>query len=506
MSTQSDPVAAFQDRYQSGTGQFINWITDKLPVRLSEAQQRLLRSVANNRRTLVIGANGPGKSYASACLALAFLHTRRPSTVLATSGTYGKLKRTLCRPVQSLQEHDSLAHPLPGTYKHSPPRIDTDDPKWYLEASRPKDAGELEGTHNDHLLAITEEADKESVDEAVIESLDSCLTDKNDRHLVIANPPEDEGNVVYDLMESPKWNVVHFATWDSRNVRVDLGEHPGPKIPGLLGLTEVIEKWEEWNGEDWPGFEQARAWSDPNSEDFREDLDMRWYRRRAGIMPPRDSDQWRPFTVSDVEAAYNRATNGGDCDTFAVDVARSGDNTVGSGKHNDEMRIHYARQGTNHVTQKEELTDVLFDLASPRIAVDAVGEGSGLADELSETFADVTRFSNGMKARQESEYYDAWAEALALFGDFLDAGGSFSDKQLFEELKVTARTVEFSTRALTSRGGDVIEATSKSDVKERLGRSPDYMDSALMANWLDMVQQNTVNRRKARVNMQRRDA
>jgi hypothetical protein len=115
--------------------------------------------------------------------------------------------------------------------------------------------------------------------------------------------------------------------------------------------------------------------------------------------------------------------------------------------------------------------------------VDAVGEGSGLADELADRFASVERYSNGMKPRQESEYYDAWAEALAAFGEFLDSGGSFSDRHIYKEAMAAARTIEFETRALTSRGGDVIEATSKSEVKDRLGHSPDYLDAALMAVW-----------------------
>jgi len=488
MSSTTDAVAAFRNRYQRGPNQFIDWSQDKLGVELSAAQQRLLRAVAEHRRVLVIGANGPGKSYAAACLSLAFLHSRRPSTVLATSGTYGKLKRTLCRPVQSLQRDGTVDGDaaLPGTYKHSPPRVDTGDPEWFFEAARPKDAGELEGTHNDHLLAITEEADKDAVDADVVASLDSCLTDTNDRHLVIANPPEDEANIVHDLMQDDTWHVVRFATWDSRNVRADLGQHDGPKIPGLLGLSEVRDKWEAWNGEPWPGIEQARAWSDPDSPDFREDLSQRWYRRRAGVMPPGEASVHRPIALDAVRAAHDATPTVPETpDAVGIDVARSGDETVLVGLHDCEFQIHDTWQNTDYPTQERDIADYLREWPDCPVAIDAVGEGSGLADGLAERFPDVTRFKSGSEAAEGTTYRHKWAEALAHFGEIVD-GGSLTDRALFEQASLAARIIQYDETYLASRGDDgaqVLTATSKDELATELGRSPDHLDAALMAAW-----------------------
>jgi hypothetical protein len=328
------------------------------------------------------------------------------------------------------------------------------------------------------MIYIIEEADKPGITAEHIDSAESTITDEEDRMLVIANPPTNESNVVNRLLESEKWETLQYPSWESHNV-----QHPEDKIGGLVELSEIKENWEEWNAESWPGLDKAIG-----ETANRTDLDTRWYRRRAGRVPPAASESWRPFNTSDVEAAYNRAVESSEgINTFAIDVARSSDNTVGTAKSESELQVKYARQGTDHVTQKEELTDLLFELSSPEIVVDAVGEGSGLADELNDVFASVTRFSNGMKPREETEYYNAWAEALAAFGDFLDNGGSFNDRHLYEEAMTAARVVEFSTKSLTSRGGDVIKATSKDKIKERLGHSPDYLDSAIMSVWLDEV-------------------
>jgi hypothetical protein len=476
----------------SGTDRYVRFVGDVLDLRTPDIQAQILEALEQHRRVCVVAANGVGKSYIAAAGGVATLYTNADTTVNVTSGSYGQLDDTIWKPLKRLHRQSGL----PGRTLDNTRELKSGlGEEWYLKCLSPRNPGDLEGRHNARMIYVIEEADKPGITHDHIDSAESTLTDEDDRMLVIANPPVDETNVVSDLMDSDKWHTMQFASWESHNV-----QHPDDKIPGLVDLSEIRENWEEWNGEQWPGLDSAIAQTEE-----RTDLDKRWYRRRAGRMPPEAADTWRPFSVADVEAAHNRAVEPTERpQTFAIDVARSGDNTVATGKHGPELRTHYARQGTNHVTQKEELKDLLYTLGSPEIAVDAVGEGSGLADELADDFARVERFSNGMKPRQEREYYDAWAEALDLFGEFLDNGGAITDKHLYEEAIAAARSVEFSTRSLTSRGGDVIEATSKATIKERLGHSPDYLDSALMANWLDMSEpQTNVTRRNARVSMQK---
>lgn len=63
----------------------------------------------------------------------------------------------------------------------------------------------------------------------------------------------------------------------------------------------IREDWEQWNGEEWPGLETAR-----NAHRTRDALDSRWYRRRAGVIPPTGAAEHRPFDVGEVEAAWSR--------------------------------------------------------------------------------------------------------------------------------------------------------------------------------------------------------
>ena len=518
-------------QYAPGTGKdrYVRFIQDVLDYEVTEVIREIAVALNENEQVLAIGANGPGKSFGASLLAVAVLYTNADTVVPISAGNGDTLKNSIWKNILSVWKDSGL----PGSFNKSDRSVHTPwDPKWFLECHSPRHPDDLEGDHNNNVVYIIEEADKPGVTAEHIDSARSTLGD-DDHILVIANPPTDETNVVADLMQNPEWHRLQFPTWESRNARVDRGVSDKDKIGGIAGLSKMQSDWAEYHDSSWPGIDRVievsspyltpegepttREWEaarvdQPNevvgreglydqsveplsNPEFRSDLDRRWYKRRAGVMPADSAEKWRPFTIADVEAAYNRPTEGSETpQTFAIDVARSGDDTVGSGKHTDEIRIHYARQGTNHVQQKDELTDILFELNSPEIAVDAVGEGSGLADELDNRFAHVVRFSNGMNPRQETEYYDAWAEALAKFGEFLDAGGSFSDKHLYQEAKVAAKVVEFQTRSLRSRDGDVIEATSKSKIKDRLGHSPDYLDSALMCNWLAMAEGQTVTR------------
>jgi hypothetical protein len=214
-------------------------------------------------------------------------------------------------------------------------------------------------------------------------------------------------------------------------------------------------------------------------------------------MPPGDAAVHRPIDPALVDAAYEQAYDVDSTpDAVGVDVARSGDDTVAFGAHASERHFArlYAAQGTNHTEQESALAERLRRNGRPPTAVDAVGEGSGLADGLADRFTDVTRYKASRNAVDDTrrddtsdEYDDCWAQSLAALGDRLADGWTFADKDLYEQLKIAARTVAWEEKFLASRGddgADVLRATaSKDDIKQRLGRSPDHLDAALMAAW-----------------------
>jgi len=482
------PPAHYAERADRGDFTWLeDAIEDYLGILVTAPQRRICRALVEHPKLLVITANGLGKSYILAAITIVWLLVRYPAVSFATSGTEKKMRRTYCKPVENL--HQNARIPLPGEYKSRPERIEfDDDPEHFFEATSPKDAGELEGVHTAYTLAIIEEADKKDVDREVLDAMDSLVTDEQDRIIAIANPPKDETDVVADLQQpESQWEVLEFSSFESHNVQVELGAVNGEKIDGLATLWKIKEDWEDYNNREWPGVETALEWSDPASDEFKDDLDERWYRRRMGIIPPANATIHRPIYLNDVKAAWKRDPAPGQepPSGIGIDVARSGDRTVLIGAYQDDsLRVHYEAQGTDHVVQEDRLRDVLTDWPNRQTAIDAVGEGSALADNLRQAYPDVRRFKAGKTAATETEYKDCWAEGLAVLGEWLEDGVAIAHRKLREELLVAARVVEFEEKFYASHGdggAEVLVASPKDEIKERLERSPDYLDAALQA-------------------------
>lgn len=472
-----DSTGVDPSRY-TGSDRYIRVAEDFLDVELTAVQRRILRAMGEHQRVLVISGNGVGKSYTAAIANAAFLIRHPESTALATSGTYSVLSDVLWKPLKSMWRDTDL----PGRCLQSPPRIEIGD-SWYFKAVSPRYPESLEGRHAGALAATLEERDKPDITQEHFDSAESLLTGDRDRILAISNPPEDESNVVYDLMEDDRWHTIQFSSFDSHNVQVDAGEINDDRIEGLVDLETIREDWRNWNGEEWPGLETART-----VHLTRDILDIRWYRRRAGVIPPEGSAAHRPFDVGEVESAWSRVptatTNAPSA--VGIDVARSGDRTVMIGVHGDQLQVHYAERGADHTTQESQLRRILDEWPDVTVAIDAVGEGSGLGDRLQQAYPDVHRFKAGGTADEETEFKDCWSEGLYTLGSWLADGGAIDDHHLREELLVAARTVTFDERHYLSRGRNgatVLQASSKGEVKDSLGRSPDYLDASVMACW-----------------------
>lgn len=509
MSESPDP-----SDYTTGTDRYINFTRDFGGMKLAETQKRLFRAITQHQRIIVMSGNGPGKSYGVAALIAAFLYTNVNSVVLGTSGSYGQFIDTMWSPLSSLVKDMKDKHDLPGrVYEGNQPGIEIDD-EWFFKVTSPRDPGELEGRHGPDVLVVIEEADKEYITEEHFDSAGSSITDMNDKMIAVANPPFDEANVVYEKMQSDRWHTIQFSSFESHNVKVDLGEIVDEHIPGLVDLVTIADDWEAWNDMDWPetpsdwegvthykklvdqdemtrseliellrpGAEKARY-----AHTQRDDLDVRWYRRRVGKIPPATATVNRPFSPDDVKAAYDRdpemvtpIPQG-----VGIDVARQGgDFNVIAAVHGDVIKIHNRWKGVDHNRNESIIRNAFSAWPDDTIiAIDASPEGSGLADRVSTFAPETIRFKSGETAAEENAYFDKWTEGLKKLGEFFGDGGAFSDRRLREEALSASRIVELEEKYYKRRDDDVYKASSKEDIKDELGRSPDVLDAAYMAAW-----------------------
>ena len=411
MSSASDehPLAD----YVSGEDRYVRFGEDILGLQLADTQRDMLRSVTQQKNTVVMSGNGVGKSYAVAILCLAFLYCNPRGSVMLTSGSYQQMESTVWSEMKSLlKQAREAGFPLPGRVKEAQPRIEFEEyPSKAFRAISSTHPESLEGRHAETMLVIVDEADKPDVGQAVIESARSSVTDGNDRFLVIGNPPRSEANSMYDLLVDENYHTLNFSSFDSHNVRVEAGLASGDTIPGLVGLEQLAEDYELWNRGEFPGVEEAmsqvRSDEDGILRPTEDGLDERWVRRRLGAVPDSGTEAVRPFYADDVaraEQRWNNSTVAPSFDAFGVDIARGGgDRTVVVGVTDEHANILENVEALgNHCRNKRLIQDALGDTGAP-VIVDAVGEGSGVADELDREYS-VTRFRGGANAREPEKY------------------------------------------------------------------------------------------------------
>ncbi|QLH77463.1 hypothetical protein HZS55_09210 [Halosimplex rubrum] len=519
-----DTIREVMAQYAPSTGpeRYARFIEDLLSLQRTYVQDHILATLHEHEQVVVSAANGVGKSYIAAAGGIAALHCNPDTIVNVTAGTSGTLKTNIWKPARSLYRDSPLPEMFGGRTMDGDREIRTGlDDEWFFECVSPRYPDDLQGPHNDHVIYIIEEADKPGVTDDHIEAVRSTGTDADDRILVISNPPDDSGNVVHRLIENDEWHHLQFPTWDCHNVRLARGLEDGDEIGGLATVHKLRKDWREYHDEEWPGLEQAIRWSDPwlgaapeersavlpddrtqlPNDDFREDLHSLWYRRRCGIVPPGGASTFRPYDAGTAKSAYQPSieTQRAKPVGSGIDVARASDRTIlVTLWTNGALTVRYKATSTDYPTQETELMADrrLGNDPTHPVAVDAVGEGSGLADYLDDRLPNLHRFGSDKKPLTDGtdddnpfgliNYKSQRAEGLAALGDALDSALAYQSSDLREELVTGARTIQFDTQTLDSRGehgAEVVTVNSKDEVTERLGHSPDLLDAALMAVW-----------------------
>ena len=481
MSTTDTPSGPDPTQITEGRDRYVTFAEDFLDIRLAPTQKRILRAIAEHERVVIVSGNGVGKSYSVGMAVLGFLYTHIDSFVIGTSGSYGQFVDAMWREmIDGMFEpaQDRLGLPGSVTWGQQPALEITKN--WYAKIVSPKKPKGLEGRHADAGMVVIEEADSDEITAKHLSSARSTATSKDDRIVVVANPPQDETDVVAQLLDNPKYHTIQFSSFESHNAQVDAGLVEGEKIPGLVDLHTIKEDWEDFNDEAWPGWETAR-----NAHKERDDLAVDWYRRRAGVIPKENAAKTRPWYLDDVKAAASRPMPpkmAPDAPlTVGIDVARKGgDSTVVGRLYADHARFTEWSH-TDHNQNYAKICKLIDRLDNePVIAIDAVGEGSGVADRLSDRYANVVRFKAGQKALQKNEYYNRWTEGLVRLGQELN-GLAFDNADLREQLFAAARVLELDEKR--RRSGDLLRATPKEKLKEHLGESPDQLDTLVMAAW-----------------------
>jgi len=167
---------------------------------------------------------------------------------------------------------------------------------------------------------------------------------------------------------------------------------------------------------------------------------------------------------------------------MGIDVARYGDDSsVFAFMRGDTIFKfeEYKKISTTEVAQIAILRMKEYAILPKDIAVDVIGLGAGTVDTLKDAGVDCFSFDSGSKANETYDFF-SFANRRA------EAHWYFREDLRLDKIDILEHP-DFVAEATTNRyeiTAKVIKIEGKSDIKKRLRRSPNYLDAAVMVNYL----------------------
>lgn len=450
----------------------VGFIREVLRGNIWEAQSSIAEQVRDNRQVVVRSANGIGKDWLGARLALWWVYARR-GMVLITGPTERQVRQVV---MGEVARAFGLARDLPGELYELALRLDRSEQTGIL-AFTSSDVSKLTGFHAPRLMVLITEA--QGVDPRTWEGMLACATGEDARILAVGNPLNPDGRF-FEVCRSDSW----------QSLRVTAFEHPNLKqsrdvIPGAVTQRFVDSIRMEYGEES--GIYRARVLAEFPDESEEALVQRSWLNAAA--------ERWKSGELE--------AKTVGEAHVGALDPARFGaDHTAFAVRQGPILRELVTWSQADTMTTCGLLAVELERLRlnglrgepewqvaggvripvwrrGPRsisLVVDEIGVGSGVVDRLKELRYDVEGFNGGKlpSTGSEQQFLNLRAQAYWHLRRLLEEGQIAlpEDTKLFDELAGTQWRVNSAGK---------IQLESKDDTRARLGRSPDRADAVAMA-------------------------
>lgn len=309
---------------------------------------------------------------------------------------------------------------------------------WFAVGLSPKDSQNFQGYHSRNVLIVVDECP--GVRKELINGLNSLMSAGNAHCLWIGNPVT-TGDHFYNAFRDPSFNKIHISALDTPNFTRET-------------VPQVVK--DELVGPDWVD-EMRDEWGENSAL---------YISRVLGDFPPAGENQVIPLSLCE-EAARRDMQPQGDME-LGVDVAMFG----------TDLTVYTRKSGLVILEQTTamEVTGKIINMnqrdAYASIKVDSIGIGSGVLSRLQELKLPAVGVDVRNRAADSGKYYNKRAELWFNMAEWLKSGKIPNDSHLIADLTAPQYTY-------TSDGRYKLEP--KEAMKKRLGRSPDFGDSAVIA-------------------------
>ena len=335
---------------------------------------------------------------------------------------------------------------------------------WFVLAFTTKEsaesAGKFQGAHSPRIMVVVSEA--QAVDDKIFEQIDGITTSGTVLECYLANPLRTTGQFAKMMDDTTHNKVIHLDCLKSPNYIAKR-----EVVPGLCSYEWVESHRRKWNAD---GSEK----------------DPRWLARVRGRKPKTSINTVFAADLYDKcvnRQLYGQARRG----AIGVDPARFGD---------DDMVIKVIESGIfiaekvipkcDAVTGSAEIIAMqkrFFPDGQISIVIDCDGLGGPyldfaknlVDDRLEIAFIEYHGSSNDRNV-VDSDYENIRAEAAFFAKNKMDEGLVSLEED--EGQREEAVAIEYFVN-----GKGRIQIEDKDDLKERIGRSPNKIDAAILAIW-----------------------
>ena len=186
-------------------------------------------------------------TYELARIALWFLYTHKPSTVITTAPIFDQVEKLLWKEIHTAHSQAKIS--LGGNMTKTQLDLDLEQ-KWFAYGFSTKpdtvtgEATRMQGYHNKYVLIIFDEA--AGIPPAIWKAADFLLTNPNCKIVAVGNPTSSSGSFA-DCEDDPTWHFIRISVKDTPNFKE--GREVIPEISGRAFEADMRRKYGEQSSE-----------------------------------------------------------------------------------------------------------------------------------------------------------------------------------------------------------------------------------------------------------------
>lgn len=350
------------------------WASERLGVKLWSGQAKILRSVAENRRTAAQTCHEIGKSFDGGILTGWWIDTHKPGEafVITTAPTNPQVKVILWKEIGRVHQKGNLDGRTTQT-------------EWKMLVGRkeeivamgrkPNDYSPtaMQGVHAPYVLALVDEAN--GVRGAIWESLDSLIANDESKICEFGNPDDPTGEFYEHCKPGSGYNVVQIGAFDTPNFTGE--EMPAIVLKQLIGHTYVEEKRKKWAPRWVWNAERTRCSPPPDAKP--EDTNPMWQSKILGLFPSK-ADGGGLIPMAWIKAAQIRELQPGTPVELGVDVGGGGDESSVCVRRGQVYRIRRTDNDPDTMSQCGKVIADMQDVEATAVKLDKIGIGWGITN------------------------------------------------------------------------------------------------------------------------------